>query len=258
MVPIKSPNISPKKKWQILITKPNWRKGSNFYFFYNVKTFRKKTLSGRTNISRVKFFRKTFLFHVFKTKHKLIPFVATNYCFGKYPLQEFIWTKSMFGQIRLMPGSDFTKPGFIYFPLNMLLYNNDFYANQYVPLYLVPINSLISNVFDNYNRNITYAVSSGSNAVKKKSIKKTKLTFVELPSGSWKTFSVNTFCLLAPSPNLFINRIILGGWGVFFKKKKKISVRGVAMNPVDHPNGGRTKAKQPELSPWGWVAKLNK
>jgi len=26
-------------------------------------------------------------------------------------------------------------------------------------------------------------------------------------------------------------------------------VRGVAKNPVDHPNGGRTKAKQPELSP---------
>ena len=30
-----------------------------------------------------------------------------------------------------------------------------------------------------------------------------------------------------------------------------IAVRGVAKNPVDHPNGGRTKAKQPELSPWG-------
>jgi len=26
-------------------------------------------------------------------------------------------------------------------------------------------------------------------------------------------------------------------------------VRGVAKNPVDHPQGGRTKAKQPELSP---------
>jgi len=25
----------------------------------------------------------------------------------------------------------------------------------------------------------------------------------------------------------------------------------VAKNPVDHPNGGRTKAKQPERSPWG-------
>lgn len=41
-------------------------------------------------------------------------------------------------------------------------------------------------------------------------------------------------------------------------KKKKITVRGVAKNPVDHPNGGRTKAKQPELSPWGWIAKRNK
>jgi ribosomal protein L2 len=30
------------------------------------------------------------------------------------------------------------------------------------------------------------------------------------------------------------------------------------MNAVDHPNGGRTKSKQPELSPWGWVAKHNK
>ncbi len=30
------------------------------------------------------------------------------------------------------------------------------------------------------------------------------------------------------------------------------------MNPVDHPNGGRTKAKQPEKTPWGWVAKNSK
>lgn len=34
-------------------------------------------------------------------------------------------------------------------------------------------------------------------------------------------------------------------------------VRGVAMNPVDHPNGGRTKTNQPEKSVWGWVAKKN-
>lgn len=36
------------------------------------------------------------------------------------------------------------------------------------------------------------------------------------------------------------------------------SVRGVAMNPVDHPHGGRTKTNSPELSPWGWVTKHNK
>jgi ribosomal protein L2 len=30
------------------------------------------------------------------------------------------------------------------------------------------------------------------------------------------------------------------------------------MNPVDHPNGGRTKSVQPEKSPWSWIAKKKK
>ena len=49
--------------------------------------------------------------------------------------------------------------------------------------------------------------------------------------------------------NHFFNKFVEGGWGYTQKNKKKITVRGVAKNPVDHPNGGRTKAKQPELSP---------
>jgi large subunit ribosomal protein L2 len=32
---------------------------------------------------------------------------------------------------------------------------------------------------------------------------------------------------------------------------RKSIVRGVAMNPVDHPHGGRTKTNSPEVSPWG-------
>lgn len=35
------------------------------------------------------------------------------------------------------------------------------------------------------------------------------------------------------------------------------SVRGVAMNPVDHPHGGRTKTNSPEVTPWGKVTKKN-
>lgn len=38
----------------------------------------------------------------------------------------------------------------------------------------------------------------------------------------------------------------------------KSTVRGVAQNAVDHPNGGRTKTNKPERSPWGWVAKKGK
>jgi large subunit ribosomal protein L2 len=33
------------------------------------------------------------------------------------------------------------------------------------------------------------------------------------------------------------------------KKQNRISVRGVAMNPVDHPNGGRSNTKQPLKNP---------
>jgi large subunit ribosomal protein L2 len=32
-------------------------------------------------------------------------------------------------------------------------------------------------------------------------------------------------------------------------------VRGEAMNPVDHPHGGRTRGGRPDVSPWGWPTK---
>ncbi len=35
----------------------------------------------------------------------------------------------------------------------------------------------------------------------------------------------------------------------------KSLVRGVAMNPVDHPNGGRTKAIKYPRTPWGKTTK---
>ncbi len=33
------------------------------------------------------------------------------------------------------------------------------------------------------------------------------------------------------------------------------SVRGIAMNPVDHPHGGRTNGGRNPVSPWGWKTK---
>jgi len=40
--------------------------------------------------------------------------------------------------------------------------------------------------------------------------------------------------------------------------KRKIVVRGIAKNPVDHPNGGRTNTKNPLRTPWGFIAKSSK
>ena len=50
-------------------------------------------------------------------------------------------------------------------------------------------------------------------------------------------------------------KLIVKQKATYIGRKTKPVVRGVAMNPVDHPHGGRTKTNQPEVSKWGWVAK---
>lgn len=255
---IKSKNVSPKQKWQVKLILPKYKKQLNHYYHYAVKTRRRKTLLGRNGIHGLKFFTKTFLFKIFITKIKLVPFVVSDYGFNKLPAREFLWVKSLFNQHRLMFCSELSRPGFIFYPLSYIMSTNVPVVNQYLPLYLIPINTVITCVFNFFNQHITYAVSSGCFAKKRKNLKKAKLSFVELPSGIRKIFPTYTFCLLSPNMNNFINNVVMGGWGYTLKQKKKICVRGVAMNPVDHPNGGRTKAKQPELSPWGWIAKKNK
>ena len=39
---------------------------------------------------------------------------------------------------------------------------------------------------------------------------------------------------------------------------RKPSVRGIAMNPVDHPHGGRTNGGIPPKTPWGKLTKGSK
>jgi large subunit ribosomal protein L2 len=43
-----------------------------------------------------------------------------------------------------------------------------------------------------------------------------------------------------------------GYWRLFGNKP---TVRGVAMNAVDHPHGGRTKSIKHPLTPWGKTTK---
>ena len=123
---------------------------------------------------------------------------------------------------------------------------------------MVQLNGIISNLNNIKNKKISYAKSSGVNIIRKKTLKKVKLITIKFSSGIIKYFPYNIMCIYGSNSNFLVNKIVEGKWGNSLKKKKHINVRGVAKNPVDHPNGGRTKAKQPEYSPWGWVAKHNK
>jgi large subunit ribosomal protein L2 len=54
---------------------------------------------------------------------------------------------------------------------------------------------------------------------------------------------------LGRNSNIKNKRQFLTSAGTNVKKGFKSKVRGVAMNPVDHPHGGRTKTNNPEKSP---------
>jgi hypothetical protein len=75
------------------------------------------------------------------------------------------------------------------------------------------------------------------------------LVLILLPSGKKKYVSLNYVCTLGRNNNIFKKFIVIGKAGLNRNLGKNITVRGVAMNPVDHPHGGRTKTNKPEVSP---------
>ena len=77
------------------------------------------------------------------------------------------------------------------------------------------------------------------------------------PAGFKFRISLNCRAILGRNSNILACWSRRGSAGFTRHLGIRPTVRGVAMNPVDHPHGGRTKTNQPEVSPWGWVAKHN-
>lgn len=122
----------------------------------------------------------------------------------------------------------------------------------------IPFFYSLCNLFLPHHLRTVYSVSSGTSCVKIPTSKRSKLLKIILPSDKEFFFNPTLLCLLGKNPFFEKKLYKPGKAGVPVFYGRKPCVRGVAMNPVDHPNGGRTKSCSPELSPWGWVAKKNK
>ena len=72
---------------------------------------------------------------------------------------------------------------------------------------------------------------------------------LRLPSGKECKAPLTSFAVLGRNSNLRHKRELIGKAGANRLAGIRPTVRGVAMNPVDHPHGGRTKTVQPEVSP---------
>ena len=70
-----------------------------------------------------------------------------------------------------------------------------------------------------------------------------------LPSKQVKYIPFDYYCTLGRASNIFIYKQVLGKAGYSRKLGIRPTTCGVAMNPVDHPNGGRTKTNKPEKTP---------
>ena len=79
-----------------------------------------------------------------------------------------------------------------------------------------------------------------------------------LPTGKLKIISIFCFVSLGRASNIFYKNQFFSKAGYYRNLGIRPSVRGVAMNPVDHPHGGRTKSNSPEVTPWGKIAKYNR
>ena len=80
---------------------------------------------------------------------------------------------------------------------------------------------------------------------------------LKLPSGELRQVQLTCRATIGQVGNLDHENVSIGKAGRTRWKGRRSSVRGVAMNPVDHPHGGgegRSKGNHPQ-SPWGQPAK---
>jgi large subunit ribosomal protein L2 len=78
---------------------------------------------------------------------------------------------------------------------------------------------------------------------------------LRLPSGKFFQVSLDFYGNIGSVSNIDQNRTILGNAGSKRLKGRRPIVRGIAMNPVDHPHGGRTNGGRVSVSPWGRPSK---
>lgn len=72
---------------------------------------------------------------------------------------------------------------------------------------------------------------------------------ITLPSTIKKNIPLNYFAFLGRNSGIYTYKEYLGKASVKTKKLSRIIVRSCAKNPVDHPNGGRTRGKQKIKTP---------
>lgn len=129
-----------------------------------------------------------------------------------------------------------------------------------LPLSKIPVGSLINSISPETTSKakITRSAGTFSQLIEKT----TKHARIKLSSGEQRKVSVNCFATIGiiSNENFFLTTVGKAGRSRWLNKRPK--VRGVAMNPIDHPHGGgegkTSGGKSSSVTPWGKPTKGGK
>nr|YP_010015215.1 ribosomal protein L2 [Wiesnerella denudata]QOI14340.1 ribosomal protein L2 [Wiesnerella denudata] len=123
-----------------------------------------------------------------------------------------------------------------------------------IPLAKIPIGTWVHNIERNPGQGAKLTRAAGTFAQIIKKVENTPQCIVRLPSGVDKLIDSRCRATIGIVSNLNHGKRKLNKAGQSRWLGRRPIVRGVAMNPVDHPHGGgegRTKGGRPSVSPWG-------
>ncbi|PIQ84499.1 MAG: 50S ribosomal protein L2 [Candidatus Omnitrophica bacterium CG11_big_fil_rev_8_21_14_0_20_63_9] len=129
-----------------------------------------------------------------------------------------------------------------------------------MPLRRIPPGQMIHNIELQKNRGAQIVRSAGSWALIQ--AKEGPLAHIKLPSGEIRLVDQECWATIGQVGNSDHKSFVIGKAGRSRWLGRKPHVRGIAMNPVDHPHGGgegKSGQGNPHpVSPWGWHTKGRK
>jgi large subunit ribosomal protein L2 len=132
-------------------------------------------------------------------------------------------------------------------------------AGNALPLKNIPVGFQVHNLELKPGRGGVLVRGAGTSA--QLVAKENNYAIIKLPSGETRLVNLDCWATVGTLANAAFKNITIGKAGRNRHLGKRPSVRGMAMNPVDHPHGGgegRSKSGSHPRSPWGKCAKGTK
>lgn len=121
-----------------------------------------------------------------------------------------------------------------------------------LPLKEIPLGTMIHNIelYPGGGGKLVRSAGAAAQLLAKEG----RYAHIKLPSGEVRLINLNCLATIGQVSNLDHENIVIGKAGRMRHMGRRPSVRGVAMNPVDHPLGGgegKSSGGRPACTPWG-------